>query len=809
MDTDAVLYSENPTPEMGAGTMTLDPAGQKLYTAEIGISAARICRYSVAGDVMVLEQDGYSACDGKAIEVSPDGKHLVYPAGGGNGSGYNIHDYSAADLNRVFGVWEVGAYPLRAKWSPDGGAFFGLQDDCIHVMDAANYRLFRRLVFPNAHYYGVFAPNADGTAIVGFSYNTYCKNGHALYFFDDVLPPATPAQKEPLALGTISDVVAVADPAYVYATDKDNQALYKIDVAAEKIVKRYGLPFTQPVAMDYSSVDNALFIVSRYSGEVIVWDIATETWSTFTFSETGQGSDVAVDGARRRVYVLDRTGTFHVLNAATGAVITRQGQFPGPSFALNAGEQKVIATTNGVSPGTACRYSVADDTVSLEQTATVGSGTDDFIAISPDGQQAVYSYPLKSFSPWDLEHQVAQWNASRRGAFSPDGRVFLGVAGTNTLAMMGAASGQLYRNLDFPNGGDYARLCVTADSSAAVAFSYNGYYNNQRALYFYHNILQPVPPGPDTPFAIGKLAEITAVSNPDCAYAIDQDRQALYKIDINAQSITKHYDLPFPQPVSMAYSAPDDALYILSRFSTEVVVWDVAAEGFKKYPLPDNRNGQAVQVDPIHRRIYVLADNGAFIILDEDTGTLLDLENPVPHTDSNTLAMDPVQQKLFTADGNVTPSSLYRYSVAGDRLALEQQVGGISFANTLALSPNGISLALPGGDSVLDYSAANLTVLLGTWYAGVWVSLTRWTPDGRVMLAGNRDSYDNSLYVMDGSTHQRYRTLAFPNSSSYSRFAANADGSAAVGFSYDAYGNTAHALYFFYDVQPSVWLKRR
>ena len=78
-----------------------------------------------------------------------------------------------------------------------------------------------------------------------------------------------------LALGKISDMAATNDPEYVYAIDEDQQLLYLISTSNQKIVDTISLPDPQPVAMDYSPVDDKLYIVSALSGQITVYDLNT------------------------------------------------------------------------------------------------------------------------------------------------------------------------------------------------------------------------------------------------------------------------------------------------------------------------------------------------------------------------------------------------------------------------------------------------------------------------------------------------------------------------------------------------------
>ena len=53
-------------------------------------------------------------------------------------------------------------------------------------MDADTRQEIRKLAFPYADAYAVFTPNADGSSVVGFSYDNYDKDHHQIYYFTNV-----------------------------------------------------------------------------------------------------------------------------------------------------------------------------------------------------------------------------------------------------------------------------------------------------------------------------------------------------------------------------------------------------------------------------------------------------------------------------------------------------------------------------------------------------------------------------------------------------------------------------------------------
>lgn len=313
--------------------------------------------------------------------------------------------------------------------------------------------------------------------------------------------------------------------------------------------------------------------------------------------------------------------------------------------------------------------------------------------------------------------------------------------------------------------------------------------------------------GESTP-ALGKISDMVAGNNPDVVFAIDQDHQQLYTISTSLQRIVDTVALPDSQPVAMAYAADTNRLYIVSANTGKITVYDVATATLSQLPVTLSGVGQDIVVAPSLGRLYVLSPNGydAFLtMIDANTGAIL-LETSVG---GSSLVLDEGTQTLFTANRGLSPSTIYKYSVADDTLTLVQQITSGGNGREIAISPDGGHVVLPcgGGNgdgyTIFDYDATDLNRVFGEWDVGTYPKLAAFSPDGRVLYGLNGDPYDNYLYVMDASSYGEIRKLEFPEADAYAVMTPNSDGSVVVAFSYDTYNNSGHALYFFTDVQPA------
>jgi DNA-binding beta-propeller fold protein YncE len=118
-------------------------ARSELITAEEGLSPSTVrrCAFDPATFQFTLIQDGGGGFNGEDLAVSPDGAHVAFPCGGGNGNGYQIADFEAQDITASTGAWNTGAYPTSAAFSPDGAVLAASNGGDLDIFDVATHAL--------------------------------------------------------------------------------------------------------------------------------------------------------------------------------------------------------------------------------------------------------------------------------------------------------------------------------------------------------------------------------------------------------------------------------------------------------------------------------------------------------------------------------------------------------------------------------------------------------------------------------------------------------------------------------------------
>jgi hypothetical protein len=300
----------------------------------------------------------------------------------------------------------------------------------------------------------------------------------------------------------------------------------------------------------------------------------------------------------------------------------------------------------------------------------------------------------------------------------------------------------------------------------------------------------------------GVICDLIASENDDLVFGLNKSFNKLLFINPQNESLTEA-DLPYPQPVSMDYSYDDKKLYIGYKYSGVISIWDNESKSFTSFTFSASSDGRVVKVDSKHRRIYVLSDNGLFII-DMDSGDIL-LSNGAMEGQLMTLNTD--DQTIFSANGLNSSGILYKYSVAGDVITLIQTKtdAGIN-TQGLAINPDMDYVVLPcGGGNGPNYNlyafdTQNLDNIMGDFDIGIYPKYSAFTRDGEILLGLNGNPYDSYIYVMGAHSFSKIKKIYFPYLGDSFMIAANYSGSRIVASSY-LNNNYDQAIIYFFDLR--------
>lgn len=149
------------TQEVIGNYLLFNDATQRLITS--------IYNYSYDINNLTLTKKGSSSGYGSGsgcdrVYISPDGEHTAKPCGAGNGPGYSVYDFYSHDPSIVLGVWETGAYPSGASFSPSSKYAFLTNRFKLQLFSTQTHQLVFEIGIASCtyHYTNKLAVSTDG-----------------------------------------------------------------------------------------------------------------------------------------------------------------------------------------------------------------------------------------------------------------------------------------------------------------------------------------------------------------------------------------------------------------------------------------------------------------------------------------------------------------------------------------------------------------------------------------------------------------------------------------------------------------------
>jgi len=148
--------------------LACNSAGTTLYVGAEGCSNCTTYQYAFNTATYTLTQQyaasGTYTTNGQDLVLSPDGDHLAWVNGGGNGGSpvYTIFDLFASNINNSYGSWNTGAYPRSAGFSPDSANIGTTNGNDLQVFSVITHSASKPTWF-----------NASAGGVPGPPYNIY------------------------------------------------------------------------------------------------------------------------------------------------------------------------------------------------------------------------------------------------------------------------------------------------------------------------------------------------------------------------------------------------------------------------------------------------------------------------------------------------------------------------------------------------------------------------------------------------------------------------------------------------------------
>lgn len=147
-----------------------------VYDELIAAGKSRLQRYGfdAGGNPVLLQSNRSVGLSGHALEVSPDGEHVVLVSGNGNGPpGYTLYDFVASDIESHRGQWDTGAYPRGADFDRTSERLLALASGGwgtgeLFLFDVASHAVLEEFSVPGCSYGGAQGARLSRDGALGF-----------------------------------------------------------------------------------------------------------------------------------------------------------------------------------------------------------------------------------------------------------------------------------------------------------------------------------------------------------------------------------------------------------------------------------------------------------------------------------------------------------------------------------------------------------------------------------------------------------------------------------------------------------------
>jgi YVTN family beta-propeller protein len=132
--------------------LEVSPDRNTLFYGERGLSPSMLTKYDISTTTPTVIQSADLGSNGESLRVSHNGQFMVYPNGGGNGSGYTTYEIPTSNLSGINGSFNVGPYPISAAFSNDDSLIYHgtLSQSAVKIFNTATFNQVGILPLGNA-----------------------------------------------------------------------------------------------------------------------------------------------------------------------------------------------------------------------------------------------------------------------------------------------------------------------------------------------------------------------------------------------------------------------------------------------------------------------------------------------------------------------------------------------------------------------------------------------------------------------------------------------------------------------------------
>jgi hypothetical protein len=266
----------------------------------------------------------------------------------------------------------------------------------------------------------------------------------------------------------------------IIAINQKHRELIYIDPISQSIIQSFILPGLSPVAFDYSSKDNMLYIIYEYEDFLTTWDIDNETFSNHSLLSNWNPQEIKTDDIHRRIYIVT-SGHFNIIDMDNFSLL-----YSSLDISSNIELDKENRFVYDVEWSKLNKYSVQNDSLELVMSG-LENNVYDRLLLNPDNSIIVmYGYNnLKMIDVNDFSILNSSDKDERPLSFSYDGNK-LYFAGTSESNLIIRNSNDLSFVDKFPL--PYSNYCYSFSSDIEginlYAYTAKWVYEDEGAIYF-------------------------------------------------------------------------------------------------------------------------------------------------------------------------------------------------------------------------------------------------------------------------------------------------------------------------------------
>jgi len=298
--------------------------------------------------------------------------------------------------------------------------------------------------------------------------------------------------------GEIPEVISSDAPDLVFAINTTNRKLLLLNPVAKVMSGSVLLPYSNPLAIDYSPPDKKLYIGYQFEGKVTIYNKVTQQLSEFSYSPNVGATDVEADEVNRKLYVLGTNSTLFIIDLDNGSTVNSIPDFTADHLSVYAPGHLLFTEKTSGNYLHLYKFSIATSTPQLLQQKQVGYSSSQVlvdptgsIVVVPTGNFKKSTDKVYAYDITDIDHIFGEWDFGtwpHRAAFNPDGQTIFGVNSEyyDDYIYVNDVNTFVTKNkIYFRKFTEDGIISPNSDGTKLVGITQNGYTPVESYIYFY------------------------------------------------------------------------------------------------------------------------------------------------------------------------------------------------------------------------------------------------------------------------------------------------------------------------------------